>query len=206
MNNVLNIFLATIIIFFSSNILAEGFNDNYFQLGFESSDSSVLEKDLYGQIASVERQADGVTKLKIADKITDIRGSISLGQNLSLIGSYATETGKWTDGCACTNFWEKNWDGKSTITSLGIGKNFELGWNVSAAFHIYGAEWSATEIRFYADGEYKGSITQDEAGDLWNTDYMHVWIDNEVFVWEGPPSSSDLPVTFEADYIRVWQK
>jgi len=129
MNNVLNIFLATIIIFFSSNIFAEGFNDNYFQLGFESSDSSVLEKDLYGQIASVERQADGVTKLKIADKITDIRGSISLGQNVSLIGSYATETGKWTDGCACTNFWEKNWDGKSTITSLGIGKNFDINAN-----------------------------------------------------------------------------
>ena len=34
---------------------------------------------------------------------------------------------------------------------------------------------------------------------------LHVWIDNEVFIWEGLPSPERLPNEFLVDYVRVWQ-
>jgi len=34
---------------------------------------------------------------------------------------------------------------------------------------------------------------------------LHVWIDNEVFIWEGLPSPERLPSEFLVDYVRVWQ-
>ncbi len=37
-------------------------------------------------------------------------------------------------------------------------------------------------------------------------DYLHVWADNETFLWEGLPLASERPVSFDIDYIRVWQK
>jgi hypothetical protein len=31
-------------------------------------------------------------------------------------------------------------------------------------------------------------------------------VDSETFHWEGLPDEEDLPVDFEIEYIRVWQK
>ena len=33
-----------------------------------------------------------------------------------------------------------------------------------------------------------------------------IWVDSETFYWEGFPDEEDLPVDFEIEYIRVWQK
>lgn len=98
-----------------------------------------------------------------------------------------------------------NWD-IGGIEDNGYGEDYALQWNGAEDFHVYGAQWNEQEVIFYADGAETGRITQAEAGAVWNEDYLHVWADNEAFLWEGLPLASELPVSFDIDYIRVWQK
>jgi beta-glucanase (GH16 family) len=98
-----------------------------------------------------------------------------------------------------------NWD-IGGLDENGYGEDYTLNWDVSSSFHVYGAHWSSESVIFFADGREIGSITKEEAGDIWNGDYLHLWIDNEMFVWEGVPNESELPAYFEIDYVRVWQK
>ena len=35
---------------------------------------------------------------------------------------------------------------------------------------------------------------------------MEVWFDSEIFKWLGLPTKEELPVDFEIEYVRVWQK
>ena len=65
--------LLFLIPFLSTPLLAEGFNDNYLQLGYTSSD------------------------YKHADKITNIKGSAEFGNYYSIWGDYFYETGDWND-------------------------------------------------------------------------------------------------------------
>ena len=65
--------LIFLIPFLSAPLLAEGFNDNYLQLGYTTSD------------------------YKHANKITNIKGSLEFGNNYSLWGDFFYETGDWDD-------------------------------------------------------------------------------------------------------------
>ena len=98
-----------------------------------------------------------------------------------------------------------NWD-IGGLEDNGYGEDYDLQWNGAEDFYVYGAQWNEQEVIFYADGVETGRITQAEAGAVWNEDYLHVWADNEAFLWEGLPLASELPVSFDIDYIRVWQK
>ena len=73
MKKILTMALMTIPMLFSSNILAEGFNDNYLQVGYSTSN------------------------YKFVDEIMDIEGSVEIGNNFSILGRYARETGDWRD-------------------------------------------------------------------------------------------------------------
>ena len=97
-----------------------------------------------------------------------------------------------------------NWD-EGDLEDNGYGKSFSLNWNVSEDFHVYGAEISSEYINFYADGSKVGSINKKESGKIWNTDFMHIWVDTEIFSWEGFPKENELPANFQIDYIRSWQ-
>ena len=35
---------------------------------------------------------------------------------------------------------------------------------------------------------------------------MEIWLDSEIFFWLGMPHKEELPVDFEIEYLRVWQK
>jgi hypothetical protein len=35
---------------------------------------------------------------------------------------------------------------------------------------------------------------------------LEIWFDSEIFVWLGLPNKDELPVDYEIDYLRVWQK
>ena len=49
--------------------------------------------------------------------------------------------------------------------------------------------------------------TRAELGKAWVlTRPLMIWVDSETFYWEGVPDEEDLPVDFEIEYIRVWQK
>ncbi len=67
------ILLILSITFLSTQLFAEGFNDNYIQLGYSTSD------------------------YKHVDKITNIKGSAEFGNNYSIWGDYFYETGDWDD-------------------------------------------------------------------------------------------------------------
>ena len=98
--------------------------------------------------------------------------------------------------------WAPGQGGKSTWSY-----KHELDWRVADDFHVYGCEWDAENLKFFADGELVKSVTKTELGDDWVLNNpLWVWVDSETFPWHGIPVEEDLPVDFEIEYIRVWQK
>ncbi len=82
-----------------------------------------------------------------------------------------------------------------------------LDWRVADDLHVYGCEWDANGLKFYADGELVHEVSKSTIGNLWQLDEpMFIWFDSEAFAWEGLPTQSELPVDYEIAYIRVWQK
>jgi hypothetical protein len=61
------------LILIGTQLSADGFNDNYLQVGYTSSN------------------------YKFVDDIMDIKGSVEIGNGFSIIGRYARETGDWYD-------------------------------------------------------------------------------------------------------------
>lgn len=92
----------------------------------------------------------------------------------------------------------------------------ELDWRVAGDFHTYGCDWSAEGLKIYADGQLIRSATiaemEAEATDKANrspwvlTKPLRIWVDSEAFPWHGLPVAEDLPVDFEIEYIRIWEK
>jgi len=74
-------------------------------------------------------------------------------------------------------------------------------------FHIYGADWGEDYLSIYIDGKLVHHFTQDDVGLDWVLNNpMEVWLDSEIFFWLGMPDKKELPVDFEIEYLRVWQK
>ena len=73
MKKLITITSISLAILFSSNILAEGFNDNYLQLGYSTSD------------------------YKHTDTLTKVSGSVEFGDDFYLNGEYSYEKGDWND-------------------------------------------------------------------------------------------------------------
>lgn len=86
-------------------------------------------------------------------------------------------------------------------------KDNHLPFRVADDFHIYGAEWGEDYLKVYIDGELVDEVTQDELGTDWVLNNpMEIWLDSEIFKWLGVPHKEELPVDFEIEYMRVWQK
>lgn len=82
-----------------------------------------------------------------------------------------------------------------------------LPYRTADEFHVYGAEWGVDYLKIYRDGQLTYHITQDELGLDWVLNNpMEIWLDSEVFKWLGVPHKEELPVDFEIEYLRVWQK
>ena len=83
----------------------------------------------------------------------------------------------------------------------------ELDWEVGESFHVYGCEWTPDHVKIFGDGKLVNQVTRAELGDQWKLDSeMMLWLDSEVFQWNGFPEKQDLPVEYEIDYLRVWQQ
>lgn len=101
-------------------------------------------------------------------------------------------THDWSSGKGDANVWKDS---------------VQLDWRVADEFHTYGCDWSPDGLKFYADGKLVKAITREEMGKAWVlTNPLKIWVDSETFYWEGFPDEEDLPVDFEIEYIRVWQK
>ena len=120
MKKILTLALMTLTMLFSSNILAEGFNDNYFQVGYSTSN------------------------YKFVDEIMDIEGSVEIGNNFSILGRYARETGDWRDpGEYETSTY--------TGTTIGIGRTFEVDTNTEITSSLSYLDYDLKQTR-KADG------------------------------------------------------
>ena len=98
MKKLITMTLISLPMLFSSNISAEGFNDNYLQVGYSTNN------------------------FKFVDEIMELKGSIEIGNDFSILGRYARETGDWRDpGEYETSTY--------TRTRIGIGKTFEVDTN-----------------------------------------------------------------------------
>ena len=83
----------------------------------------------------------------------------------------------------------------------------KLDFNTSDGFHVYGAEWGKDYLSFYIDGKHIVTFTQDEVGtDFILNNPMEIWLDSEIFKRLGVPHEAEMPVDFEVEYMRVWQK
>ena len=120
MKKLLNVALIGLTVLFSSNILAEGFNDNFLQVGYSTSN------------------------FKFIDEIIDIEGSVEIGNNFSILGRYARETGDWRDpGEYETSTY--------TRTKIGIGKTFEVDTNTDITSSLAFLDYDV-KITRQADG------------------------------------------------------
>jgi beta-glucanase (GH16 family) len=83
----------------------------------------------------------------------------------------------------------------------------QLPFRVADGFHVYACEWDPNFIKFYADGKLIKSATREQVGEGWViTKPVNIWIDSEAFPWHGVPAKEDLPVDYEIEYVRIWQK
>ena len=134
MNRYLASLPITLSLLFSSNALSEGFNDNYLKFGYGMNGFSPLYSELRGEIAKnvgngTLNDPDAIssaTKKNYAESVFDIEGSIDIGNNYSVIGSYAREKGDWTDGVGHQNFWIRDFKYRSSELLVGMGKNVDL--------------------------------------------------------------------------------
>ena len=73
--------------------------------------------------------------------------------------------------------------------------------NMSEDFHVYGLDWSPSAIDIYLDGKYVRHICNTS----WHMP-LRILLDAETQTrWWGIPPFSDLPSTYEIDYLRVWK-
>lgn len=83
----------------------------------------------------------------------------------------------------------------------------DLPYRVADEFHVYGADWGEDYLSLYIDGKLIHHFTQDDVGLDWVLNNpMEIWLDSEIFFWLGMPHKEELPVDFEIEYLRVWQK
>ena len=82
-----------------------------------------------------------------------------------------------------------------------------LNFRTADDFHVYGAEWGVDYLKLFIDGKMIRHFTQDELGTSFVLNNpMEIWLDSEIFFWLGLPHKEELPVDFEIEYMRVWQK
>ena len=142
MKKIITMVLMTIPMLFSSNILAEGFNDNYLQVGYSTSN------------------------YKFVDEIMDIEGSVEIGNNFSILGRYARETGDWRDPLEYET-------STYTGTTIGIGKTFELDTNTSVTSSLSYLDYDLKQTQ-----KYDSSSTTNHTSSKTNTYITSVGVRN----------------------------
>lgn len=100
---------------------------------------------------------------------------------------------------------------------------FDRNDDLSNEFHVYGFEWSPSEMSFYVDGNRYWTRAIDNAHDFGSAlpgmegfhDYMFVILNNEIFTSSSTavmygglaalPDDTPLPVNYWVDWVRLYQ-
>ncbi|MDW5288046.1 family 16 glycosylhydrolase [Formosa sp. PL04] len=100
-----------------------------------------------------------------------------------------------------------DWSPPATRPTNVFQHTEDLPFRTADDFHVYGAEWGEDFLKLFIDGKQVHHFTQDDVGLDWILNNpMEVWLDSEIFKWLGLPHKEELPVDFEIEYMRVWQK
>ncbi|MEO9476579.1 MAG: family 16 glycosylhydrolase [Cyclobacteriaceae bacterium] len=100
-----------------------------------------------------------------------------------------------------------DWSPPAVRPTKAFGNDEQVAYRTADEFHIYGAEWGRDYLKIFRDGELTYHVNQDELGTDWVLNNpMEIWLDSEIFKWLGVPHKEELPVDFEIEYLRVWQK
>ncbi|MDP4879858.1 MAG: family 16 glycosylhydrolase, partial [Opitutales bacterium] len=67
-------------------------------------------------------------------------------------------------------------------------------------FRVYGLEWTPETIKYFVDGVLVRRVNNTR----WHGPQYMVFDSETMFDWLGVPEESDLPSTFEVDYVRAW--
>ena len=73
--------------------------------------------------------------------------------------------------------------------------------SVASDFHVYGLDWNPSSIDMYVDGQQIRHICNTN----WTMPLNMIFDAETVPEWWGLPRYSDLPSTYQVDYVRVWQ-
>ncbi|MCO8124557.1 family 16 glycosylhydrolase [Stieleria sp. TO1_6] len=115
-----------------------------------------------------------------------------------------------------------NWS-RAINDSLGNRRHWTqkhtLGFDVTDGMHVYAADWTEDYIKFYVDGTLVRTLSKTEADQIklnglgaWVIDQkQRIWIDCELFDWEGrvselKPEMFGPEAVFEVDYVRDWKR
>ena len=106
-----------------------------------------------------------------------------------------------------TEIWSSihDWSKPHGETSI-YSDRLQLPFRVADDFNVYACEWNDEGLIFYVNGEKIREVKKADV-DGWSLNGpMWVWMDSETFPWHGLPSADDLPVDYEIEYVRIWQK
>lgn len=77
------------------------------------------------------------------------------------------------------------------------------GADLTAGYHTYGLEWTASTMRFYLDGSVIHTIN--DANAIADASAMYLILNHAVGGWAGTPTASNYPSDMLVDYVKVWQ-
>ncbi|RIQ20357.1 family 16 glycosylhydrolase [Jiangella rhizosphaerae] len=91
---------------------------------------------------------------------------------------------------------------QGTLTS-GI---YDVGFDTSAAWHVYGYEWREDEVRFYVDGALAWSTPYSPS--TYTHNFLNVWLTAIAIDLNDSPGVDDgaLPGTVQFDYVRFYER
>lgn len=117
---------------------------------------------------------------------------------------------KVKDGDIQENTWKSSihdWSPPAKRPTRRFGMKKKFPYRVADEFRVYGCEWGEDYLKLFLDGELVYETTQAKEGKNWVLNNpLEIWFDSEIFVWLGLPHEDELPVDYEIDYLRVWQK
>ena len=84
---------------------------------------------------------------------------------------------------------------------LSEGAVWEASTNFADDFHVFGLEWTPEFITYFVDGVMIRKVVNTH----WHGPMKMLFDSETMFDWLGVPKDSDLPSTFEVDYVRAWK-
>ncbi len=92
----------------------------------------------------------------------------------------------------------------TSVTPTRFEQMQTLGFDAEADFHVYAAEWTPEQVKFFVDGQLIRSWNQEAARmKLPQNILFTIWASNTAS-WAGPINETSAPTSAEMDWIKVY--